>query len=204
MKPVVRLIRKRPRKRFRPRVCKRQRLAIPGSDGQARRGMYMDNLPPIFVALTGLAVLLQAGVLIAMYVTMRKTSARVESVVSEVKTRVLPTVEQAQAMLADLRPKLQVIAENLEDSTTTVRGQVERVDATVNDVVDRARLQIIRADELLSRTLDRVEQTSEMGHKTVVSPVPQVSGLMRGISVVIDALFDGRAHTHCRREPRCP
>ncbi len=164
----------------------------------------MDNLTPIFVALTGLAVLLQAGVLIAMYVTMRKTSARVESVVSEVKTRVLPTVEQAQAMLADLRPKLQVIAENLEDSTTTVRGQVERVDATVNDVVDRARLQIIRADELLSRTLDRVEQTSEMVHKTVISPVRQVSGLMRGISVGIEALFGGRAHTNGRREPRSP
>lgn len=165
----------------------------------------MNNLTPIFVALTGAAVLLQAGVLVAMYITMRGTSARVDSIASEVQTRVLPTVEQAQAMLTELRPRLQVIAENVEQSTNTVRGQIERVDATVNDAVDRARLQIIRADELLSRTLDRVEQTSEMVHKTVVSPVRQVSGLMRGITVGIESLFSGQTKTNgMQREPRNP
>jgi hypothetical protein len=71
--------------------------------------------------------------------------------------------------------------------------------------VDRARLQIIRADELLSRTLDRVEQTSEMVHKTVASPVRQVSGLMRGITVGIESLFSGQAKTNgMHREPRNP
>jgi hypothetical protein len=167
--------------------------------------MDTNNLISIFIALTGLAVLTQAGVLVAMYVTMRKTSARVESIAAEVQTRVLPTIEQAQALIAEIRPKLRVITDNIEDSTTTVRGQLERVDATVNDAVDRARLQIIRADELLSRTLDRVEQTSEIVHKTVVSPVRQVSGLMRGISVGIEALFSGHAKTNgVGREPRGP
>jgi hypothetical protein len=167
--------------------------------------MDSTNLTPIFVALTGVAVLLQAGVLVAMYIAMRKTGSRVDSLATEVQTRLLPTVEEAQAVLADLRPRLQVIAENVELATTTVRGQVQRVDATVNDAVDRARLQIIRADELLSRTLDRVEQTSEMVHKTVVSPVRQLSGLMRGISVGIEALFSGQAKSNgARREPRGP
>jgi hypothetical protein len=164
-----------------------------------------NNLIPIFVALTGVAVLLQAGVLIAMYLTMRKTGARVDSIATEVQTRVMPTIEQAQALFDDLRPKLEVIAENIQDSTVRVRGQIERVDATVNDVVDRARLQIIRADELLSRTLDRVEQTSDMVHKTVVSPVRQVSGLMRGITVGIEALFGGQAKANGRSpQPRGP
>jgi hypothetical protein len=167
--------------------------------------MDSTNLTPIFVALTGVAVLLQAGVLIAMYVAMRKTGSRVDSLATEVQTRLLPTVEEAQAVLADLRPRLQMIAENVELATTTVRGQVQRVDATVNDAVDRARLQIIRADELLSRTLDRVEQTSEMVHKTVVSPVRHVSGLMRGISVGIEALLSGQAKSNgARREARGP
>ena len=35
---------------------------------------------------------------------------------------------------------------------------------------------MIRADELVGRTLDRVEQTTETAHKTVISPVQQVSG----------------------------
>ena len=35
----------------------------------------MDNLTPWFIALTAIAILLQAGVLVAMYVAMRKSSA---------------------------------------------------------------------------------------------------------------------------------
>jgi hypothetical protein len=80
----------------------------------------------------------------------------------------------------------------VQETTALVRNEVERVDATINDVVDRARLQIIRADELLTRTLDRVEQTSDMVHKTVISPVRQVSGLMQGLTVGLEFLFGGR------------
>ena len=162
----------------------------------------MDKLT-VFIALTGLAVLLQACVLAAMYFTISKSSARFEALATEVKTKVLPTVEQAQAMLTEVRPKLEVIAANLAETTTALRVQVLRVDATVNDVVDRARLQIIRADELLSRTLDRVEQTSDMVHKTVISPVRQLSGLMQGITAGLEFLFSrGRRNGGGREERR--
>jgi hypothetical protein len=165
----------------------------------------MDKLTPVFIALTGIAVILQAGILLAMYLAMRKSGERIEAIATEVKTKVLPTVEQAEAMLKDIRPKLEVIAENLQDSTTALRAQVLRVDATVNDVVDRARLQIIRGDELLTRTLDRVEQTSDMVHKTVISPVRQLSGLMQGITVGLEFLFGGRGRRNGNsREERRP
>lgn len=152
----------------------------------------MDTQLTIFIALTAFAVLLQAGVLLAMFITMRKSSQRVEAFMAEVKSKVLPTVDQAQNLLTDIRPKIEIIAENVAESTTTLRAQVKRVDATVNDAIDRSRLQIIRADELLSRTMDRVEQTSEMVHKTVVSPVRQVSGIMQGITVGLEFLFRNR------------
>ena len=151
----------------------------------------MDKLT-IFVFLTGMAVLLQAGVLLAMYLAMRKSSERMEALATEVKTKVMPSVEQAQEMMTEMRPKLGVIMDNLQDTSTLVRSQIQRVDATVNDVVDRTRLQVIRADELFTRTLDRVEQTSEIVQKTVVSPVRQISGLMQGITVGLEFLFAGR------------
>jgi methyl-accepting chemotaxis protein len=154
--------------------------------------MYMENLTPLFIALTGAAVLLQAGLLAAMYLTMRKTSARLEALSTEVKTKALPTIEAAQAMLTELRPKLEVIVRNVEETTSTIRSQVQRVDATVNDVVDRARLQIIRGDELLTRTLDRVEATSEIVHKTVTSPVRRVSGIIQGVTAGIEFLLGNR------------
>jgi hypothetical protein len=152
----------------------------------------MENLTPLFIALTGAAVVLQAGILAALYLAMRRSSARMEALAIEVKTKALPTLETAQAMLAELRPKLTVIADNLTETTHSVRSQVERMDATVNDVVDRARLQIIRADELLSRTIDRVEETSDMVHNTVVSPVRQFSGLIQGVTAGLEFLLGGR------------
>jgi methyl-accepting chemotaxis protein len=163
----------------------------------------MDNLT-VFIALTAIAVLLQAGVLLAMYLTMRKMSQRMEALATEVRVKVMPTVEQAQEMLSTARPKVQGIVENLESAAKLVRSQVERVDATVNDVMDRARLQIIRGDELLTRTLDRVEQTSEMVQKTVVSPVRQFSGLLQGITVGLEFLFGGRGRRNGSRGERRP
>ncbi len=152
----------------------------------------MDNLTPVFIALTGLAVLLQAGVLVAIYVAIRKSSTRMEALAAEVKGKVLPTVERAEDILTDIRPKLQVITENLQESTILLRDQVQRADATVKDAMDRGRLQIIRADELLTRTLDRVEQTSDMVHNTVISPVRRLSGLVQGLTVGLEFLFGGR------------
>lgn len=152
----------------------------------------MENLTLLFIALTGAAVLLQAGILTALYLAVRKTSARMEALAEELKTKAVPTLETAQAMLTELRPKLQIVADNLMEGTTAVRSQVERMDATVNDVLDRARLQVIRADDLLTRTLDRVEETSDMVHKTVVSPVRQFSGLIQGVTAGLEFLLGGR------------
>jgi hypothetical protein len=165
----------------------------------------MENLTPVFILLTGIAVLLQAGVLVAIFVVLRKTSAKMETLAEEVKTRVLPTISQAEAMLTEIRPKVETIAEQVKETTIIVRGEVERVDATVNDVVDRARLQIIRADELFTRTLDKVERTSEIVHRTVISPVRQVSGLMQGLTAGLEFLFSQRGRRNGgNRESRGP
>jgi hypothetical protein len=163
----------------------------------------MDKLT-VFIALTGIAILLQAGVLLAMYLTMRKSGERMEALANEVKTKILPGLQKAEEAVLEMRPKLEVILDNANDATSLIRGQVERVDATVTDVVDRARLQIIRADELFSRTLDRVEQTSELVHRTVVSPVRQISGLMQGITVGLEFLMSGRSRKNGRRQERRP
>ena len=163
----------------------------------------MDKLT-LFIALTSIAVLLQAGVLLAMYLAMRKTTTDLQTLAGEVRTKVMPAIDQAQQILAEVRPKIEVISENLRDTSMTVKAQIQRIDATVNDVMDRARLQIIRADELIGRTLDRVENTSEVVHRTVVSPVRQVSGLMQGITVGLEFLFARRRRNGGGRGERRP
>ena len=156
-----------------------------------------DTLLKVFIAVTTIAVAVQAGILVALYVAVRKSTERMEALATEVKSKVLPTVETAQSMLVELRPKIEVMSTNFAESSDLLRNQLGRLDATVTDALDRARLQVIRADELLNRTMDKVEETSEVVHKTVISPLRQVNGLMAAISTGVD-VFLGQKRRHPR------
>jgi hypothetical protein len=149
----------------------------------------MENFVPLFIIATAIAVVIQAGILVFLFIAVRQTSGRVEALASEVKTKAVPMIETAQAMLVELRPRVTEIVANVEHSSRIARAQVERIDATVSDAVDRTRLQVIRADELINRTLDRVEETSEMVHRTVVSPIRQLQGLVQGLSAGLEFLL---------------
>ena len=148
-----------------------------------------DNLLKIFIALTAIAVVIQAGILFALFYAVRKGAARMDALATEVAAKTFPALENAQRMLVELRPKIETLASNAADSTTILRMQLGRLDATVSDVLDRTRLQVIRADEFLNRTMDKVEDTTEAVHRRVLSPIRQVSGLMSAIGTGFEVFF---------------
>jgi hypothetical protein len=156
-----------------------------------------DTLLGFFIAVTAVAVVIQACILVALYVSVRKSSARMEALSTELKEKALPTLETVQTMIVELRPKIETMTANVSESTTLVRNQLTRLDATLTDILDRTRLQVIRADELLNRTMDKVEETSEVVHKTVVSPLRQVSGLMTAITTGVEVFLGQK-----RRQPK--
>ena len=107
----------------------------------------MDKLT-LFIAITSAAVVLQMLILGGMFLTMRKTSARMEALAVEVRAKALPAIEQAHTMLIEMRPQVNEIISNVQHSTHLIKGHINRLDATVNDALDRTRLQVIRTDEL--------------------------------------------------------
>jgi len=145
----------------------------------------LETLLKIFIIVIGLAVVLQAGVMLALYLSVKQTSAHLETMLSELHKRAVPLME-----------KMGAAGENLAAASATLRTQMERVDTTLSDVLDRTRLQVIRADELMSRTLDRVEETTEMVQHTVISPVRQFAGLFSGITAGVGTFFGRRHATH--------
>ncbi|MFY9841658.1 MAG: hypothetical protein WA718_16545 [Terriglobales bacterium] len=148
-----------------------------------------DNLLRIFIAVTTFAIVVQAGILVGLYLTVRKSTEKMEALATEVKGKALPTIDTVQNMLVELRPKIETLSTNAAESSNLVRNQLARLDATLTDVLDRTRLQVIRADELLNRTMDKVEDTTEIVHKTVVSPLRQVNGLMAAVSTGVEVFF---------------
>ncbi len=147
-----------------------------------------ENVLSIFMIITCLAIIIQAGILAALFFTVKKTTAKVE----EMATRAIPLMDSARTMLEDTAPKLREITSNLVDVSGSLKHQSDRLDATVSDLLDRTRLQVIRVDQLVGRTLDRVEETTEMVQATVVSPIKQISGIVQGLSVGIGAFLGRR------------
>ncbi|MGB8831091.1 MAG: hypothetical protein WCC95_02985, partial [Candidatus Sulfotelmatobacter sp.] len=62
----------------------------------------MENLLTIFIVVTAAAVVLQAGILVALFLTFKKA----------VDTA-LPSIQSMNQMVTDLRPKVEQIAENV-------------------------------------------------------------------------------------------
>ncbi|MFB3915436.1 MAG: hypothetical protein ACE14M_01815 [Terriglobales bacterium] len=149
----------------------------------------MQTLLIIFIIVTSVAVVIQMAILAALYATVKKSSARVESLANEVQARAIPTLDAAQAMITEYRPKLDSIISNVAETSALVKDEVARLDTSVTEVVDRARMQVMRADALLSRTLDRVEYATEVVQHTVVSPIRQASGVLQGVTATIGVLF---------------
>jgi hypothetical protein len=155
----------------------------------------MNNLLIVFIVVTAVAVSIQAGILVGMFLTVRKSAEKMEALATDITSKTLPKMESVLAMMVELRPKIEVLTENVSESSTLVRNQLGRIDATLTDALDRTRLQVIRADELLNRTMDKVEETSDAVHRTVISPLRQVNGLMAAISTGVD-VFLGQKRRH--------
>jgi MoxR-like ATPase len=143
----------------------------------------------------GLAVTIQAAVLIGLLLTIRKSSAKMESLAEELQKRTLPVLDATNAMLQTARPQVETIVSNLADASVMLKDQVSRIDQTVTDVVDRARLQVVRADELVSRTMDKIETTTDFVQHTVISPVRQIAGVLQAVTTGMNVLFGKRRQT---------
>jgi hypothetical protein len=154
--------------------------------------MENSNLLLAFIIVAAAAIVIQAGILVGMFVVMRRSSTRMEALANEIKGKVLPTVGTVQAMIAEYRPKIGTVVQNVEQTSTMVRGQMSRIDETMNDILDRTRLQVIRADEIISRGMDRVEQTTETVQRAVTTPVKKMSGVVQGVSAGFDYLVSAR------------
>ena len=74
----------------------------------------MDYLP-IFIGFTAAAVVIQAGILVAMYLAVRQTSARLEILAGEVRGKLMPAAEIMHSMLQEFRPNLETLVVNVSE-----------------------------------------------------------------------------------------
>ncbi len=111
-----------------------------------REIMPMTNLDNqtiqlIFIAITALAVLMQAVILLAIFVSVRKTAKSVTEQVEELRNSVMPIIDTTRDLMNRVAPKVEATAADLAEIAHGLRAQTAQMESAANEIVDRVRRQ---------------------------------------------------------------
>lgn len=141
----------------------------------------------IFVALAAIAMLIQAGTLLGLFLVARK-----------LQEKVMPMIPEIEGIVGVTRRTVERVEKHVEKIGTTseaildvTKQQLARVDELLVDATTRAKVQLERAEMVLDDTMTRVQQTVSFVQSGVVRPVREIYGVFAGIRTALAYL--GRA-----------
>jgi hypothetical protein len=146
----------------------------------------MQSWIPFFVVVTALAVALQAVVLIALFMQLRRTAARVEQTIVELNTRITPILSRVQILVEDVSPQIASIISDASELTSMARGQAQKVDRILSETLERLRMQLIHIDQILTGAMETVEEAGARLRETVWGPVVKATAMIRGIQAGLE------------------
>lgn len=147
-----------------------------------------ETLLLVFVAVTGLAVLLQAVILLALFLTLRKTAKALNDQMDDLRTKVLPAVTEAKDLLSRVGPKVDSIVADVAKLTGDLRAQSADLQLSATDILERVRRQTSRVDAMLSSALDTVDRAGGLVSDAVNAPLRQVSAIAAALKAGLGAL----------------
>ncbi|MBI1941913.1 MAG: hypothetical protein HYS33_10445 [Acidobacteria bacterium] len=154
--------------------------------------MANDTTLTLVLFLVGLAILLQAGAMLGIWLSVRKLPGQLEGIRADVRQRLDPLTQSVTDIVANSREPVRNITSNLAEISRLLRDRTSNVDAVVADMVDRSRLQIIRVDQMVSDLVTRVETTADVVQRNVLTPIQEVSAIIKGVRSGLEFLFARR------------
>lgn len=146
----------------------------------------MESWMPFFVVVTALAVVLQAIVLIVLFIQLRRTAARVEQTVTDLNIKLTPLISRVQILVDDISPRISGIIADASEITRMARGEAQKVDRILSEALERLRMQLIHVDHILTGAMEAVEEAGSHLRQAVWGPVVKATALIRGVQAGID------------------
>src|ERR1019366_3354604 len=114
----------------------------------------MESWMPFFVVVTALAVVLQAIILVVLFLQLRRTAARIEQTIADLNVRLTPILSRIQILVEDVSPRISSIVSDASELTRLARGQAQKVDRILTETMERLRLQLIHVAQILTGVLE--------------------------------------------------
>jgi methyl-accepting chemotaxis protein len=168
----------------------------------------LDNqtIQLIFIAVTALAVLMQAIILLAIFVAVRKAARSITEQVEDLRASVMPILDTTRNLINRVAPKIEDATADLAEITHGLRAQTAQMESAATEIVDRVRRQTNRLDKMFTGVLDSVDKAGAFVADAVSKPVRQISGLLASLKAIVESLRTSAAapavphETHSHRE----
>jgi hypothetical protein len=147
----------------------------------------LEGLLTLFVALTAIAIVTQAGVLVGIYVMSKRLSDQVERFMKDTREMMVP--------IRSIAENLRTASANLVEIGLSARDQFRRVEAMVTDTGEALTVQLERFDRVSQNVIDRINETAEIVQDSVVRPAREVAAVAKGLSRGFGAFFFGRSRS---------
>jgi flagellar basal body-associated protein FliL len=141
----------------------------------------LDILLTIFVALTAIAVMTQAGVLVAIYMVSKRHSEQMERFMNETREMMAP--------IKTITENLRTASVNIVEIGIAARDQFRRVEGMVNDTSEVLQAQLARLDSATRDVVERVNGTALVLQESVVRPAREIAAIAKGVGRGLEALF---------------
>jgi uncharacterized protein YoxC len=136
-----------------------------------------DILTEIFVGATAFAVLLQAGILLALFIFVRQSVKKIRSQVELLRTTATPILDQTKEIVKNVSPKIDSVTTDVAEIVRGLRTQTAEFQASASDIMQRVHRQTGRVDTMFSDALDKVDRAGTAVNDAVSVPLKHLSGV---------------------------
>jgi ABC-type transporter Mla subunit MlaD len=161
-----------------------------------------ETIELILIAVTAAAVLLQAFVLLAMYLGLRKSSRAIVEQIEDLKSSLTPFVDNARGVLERVGPKLEGATADIAEIVRDLKHQAAEAEASVSEVIERVRKQTNRIDEMITGLLNAADRAGGYVAGVVNGPVRQISGVLAAVKAIVESLRAPAPEPHETRASR--
>src|SRR5215472_3932664 len=113
-----------------------------GACGEGR--VCMQFWMEFFSIVAAIALVVQVGILIALFLQLKRTTESINRVVNDLHARMGPILTRTQLLLDDTQPRIATLVEDASHIVYLARGQAQKVDRIMTDATDRLRGQLVR------------------------------------------------------------